>query len=131
MKKTPSPWPYEEDEQAELCQVLDLHHIAYHASLNGAHLSGSRAQRAKQWAKLKARGAKAGVPDLEIVSHPKRGGGRGPVFVEMKRVRAAKPSIGREQREYHDMLRELGYTVVVGYGSADAWAKLQRLGYGR
>ena len=124
-------WPYEADEQAELCQLLDFHRITYHASLNGAHLAGSKSQSSKQWAKLKAQGAKAGAPDLEILSHPRRGNGRGPVFVEMKRVRAAKPSVSKEQREYHETLRELGYTVVVGYGAVDAWAKLQRLGYGR
>ncbi len=128
--KSPTKWPYEDSEQAMLCQILDRHHIRYHASLNGAHLRGNKAQRAAQWAKLKNQGAKTGVPDLVIVSPPKRGDIRGPVFVEMKRVKAANPSISKEQRAYHKLLRGLGYTVVIGYGMVDAWEQLQALGYG-
>jgi hypothetical protein len=73
---------------------------------------GSRSR--SQGAKLKVEGVSAGVPDL-FIPH-------GSIWVEMKRARGG--SVSAEQKSWHSYLREIGQTVIVGYGFDDAKDKI-------
>lgn len=116
--------PREDDEQAIVCQWLKANGILYFAVPNGAHLAGrSHQERSIQWGKLRRIGAQPGVPDLVVLMSHVIGGPV--VFLEMKRVLAAKPVVSPQQEQWHDALRERGFNVLVGYGAGDAIAKLQ------
>jgi hypothetical protein len=82
---------------------------------NGAHLSGTPAQRAAQMARLKAEGLRPGVPDLFV---PKWR-----LFIEMKRARGGR--LSAEQRQIHADLIADGYTVIIAKGFDDAVAQIK------
>lgn len=70
-------------------------------------------------ARLKAEGARAGIPDLML---PVMRGGFGGLYIELKidggRVQPA-------QAEWHAALRREGYAVAVCYGCDAAWQTVQ------
>jgi hypothetical protein len=67
-----------------------------------------------QGAKLKAEGVSPGVPDLYIPAWR--------LWVEMKRENGGR--IDKDQADWHEYLRSIGDTVIVGYGFADAQKKI-------
>jgi hypothetical protein len=70
---------------------------------------------ASQGARLKAEGVTKGVPDLYIPAWR--------IWIEMKREKGGR--IDPDQADWHEYLRSIGDTVIVGYGFADAKEKLQ------
>lgn len=82
-------------------------HLILFAIPNGAFLQGTPQQRIKQWAKLKAEGARPGVADLFLAVPTSRGGG---LFIEMK---AGKGKQTQEQIEFERVVRGAGYGYVV------------------
>jgi len=73
--------------------------------------------------KLKKEGVKKGYPDLLLdypssVYHGLR--------IEMKRVKAAKPSVSKVQRDWLSRLNKQGYCAVVAHGCDDALDILKR-----
>lgn len=85
-----------------------------HSSLNGAMLYGTEKQRAIQWNKLKAQGAKKGVHDIFL---PKARGVYFGMFVEMK---FGKNKMTAEQIEYAKDLAADGYCMFICYNSGEA-----------
>ena len=74
---------------------------------------GSRG--AKEAARLKKEGVKAGVHDLIIATHCKV------IFLEMKKVNTkASP----KQKEFHKNVEYLGFINLIGYGASDASEKI-------
>jgi len=72
-------------------------------------------QRAKSTgARLKAEGVSAGVPDLLVPEHW--------LWIEMKRSKGGV--VSAVQKEWHDHLKEIGHTVLVCHGAADAKEKI-------
>lgn len=65
--------------------------------------------------KLKAEGVSRGVPDLCI---PAWG-----TWVEMKRTKGGR--VDEEQADWHDYLRQHGYTVLVAKGCEDAMKQVE------
>lgn len=124
----PKPeYPYEADEQKAFISWLDKQGIEYFAIPNGAYLAGhTNNERAQQWSKLRAMGAKTGVPDLQIVTPIPNNPARG-LFVEMKRVRAARPEHSNEQKKWAQKLTAHGYIVIVAYGAQEAIAAIRAL----
>lgn len=71
--------------------------------------------RAKSTAsKLVKEGVVAGIPDLYIPAWK--------TWVEMKRKHGSK--VSKEQEQIHHYLKQIGDTVIVGYGAEDASRKL-------
>jgi hypothetical protein len=64
--------------------------------------------------KLKCEGVSAGVPDLCV---PEWG-----LWVEMKRQKGGV--VSPEQKDWHEYLKKIGHTVIIGYGLEDAKAKV-------
>lgn len=99
--------PSEHDEQVVVCKWLDLLGVTYYAVPNGSNKSLT-AQR-----KFKAEGLKAGVPDMVILLE----GGRS-VYIEMKRVKGSTTS--KEQKEWQERLRVLGFSAHICKGASEA-----------
>lgn len=72
-------------------------------------------------ARLKAEGVSAGVPDLLVPAHC--------LWVEMKRSQGG--TVSAVQKEWHGYLNEIGHTVLVCYGAADAKDKIGEFMRGR
>jgi hypothetical protein len=75
---------------------------------NGGHRAISVAK------KLKAEGVKAGVPDLFIPAWR--------IWIEMKRTKGGK--VSKEQEEWADYLRSVGYVVIIAAGAREASLQL-------
>ena len=105
--------PTEHQEQVIVCQWLDIRHRRYFAIPN----AGKRKPWQAQW--LKSEGMKAGVPDLVIIGNPM-------IALEMKRERGGK--LSDEQIEWHSVLRNVGWTVIVARGATEAIRMLTGLG---
>lgn len=93
-------------------------------SVNGAVLFGSVPQRRRQWAKLKASGARSGVSDIQILYRTKE---HGFAVIEMKRRRdqfktesAARAAVSIEQEALLRTMRSVGGYVAVAYGWIEA-----------
>lgn len=65
--------------------------------------------------KLKQEGVRKGVPDLFIPAWL--------IWVEMKKTKGSATSA--EQKDWHEYLRSIGHTVVVGKGWVDAMHKVR------
>jgi hypothetical protein len=106
----------EHDEQAALCQWLDLTYpdVLYWATPNGAHLAGNARQRAAKMNKLKAEGFLPGVADI-FIAEP-RGKWHG-LFVEMK---ARGGTLTENQKWFLSEVARRGYMDAVCYGFDDA-----------
>lgn len=100
--------PTEHEEQVALVQWA-----AYVPELRWLHAipnAGAGAQRG-QAGKMKAEGAKPGVPDLSLPLPIGRFHG---AYVEMKRQKGGR--VSPEQAEWHDYLKGRGYAVLVAAG---------------
>lgn len=75
---------------------------------NGGHRAISVAK------KLKAEGVKAGVPDLFIPAWR--------IWIEMKRANGGK--VSKEQEDWAEYLRGIGYVVIIAAGAKDASLQL-------
>ena len=75
---------------------------------NGGHRSISVAK------KLKAEGVRPGVPDLFIPAWR--------IWIEMKRTKGGR--VSKEQKEWADYLRGVGYVVIIATGARDASLQL-------
>lgn len=82
---------------------------------NGADKSPAQAQ------KFKLEGLRPGVPDL-LLAYPHRGWPG--MFIEMKR-QGGKVKPDSEQGKYHQLLRSVGYKVVVAAGAEEAAAAIE------
>lgn len=86
---------------------------------NGAHLAGSKAQKARQMARLKAEGLVEGIPDLCIPAWD--------LFVEFKRADGGR--VSPAQKEIHRHLTAIGQRVLVANGwdearrTIEGWSK--------
>lgn len=122
--------PYQAKEYAEQCFFFtQLRYRERHqpevglifATLNGIRLTPGLARKAK------LAGNKAGVPDVVV---PIARGGFFGLYIEFKEKDGAKPP--KHQLEFHQALREQGYSVVVAYGhvaqmdALNAYMKLPR-----
>lgn len=105
--------PTEHEEQRELVRwVRQTYGVLIFAIPNGGERKKSQAAR------LKVEGVVRGVPDLFIPEWN--------VWVEMKRQSGGR--LSKEQKDIHKQLEACGHTVIVGYGSEDAKAKISELG---
>jgi hypothetical protein len=100
---------HELEEQADVCQWLDVMGILYFAVPNG----GKRGKKAQ--AQAKSEGLKSGVPDLVILLPLGRA-----VFVEMKRRKGG--TVTTAQKQWVADLSALGFAVKVCRGSDEAIA---------
>jgi len=103
----------EHDEQVTFCQYLDFVHLTYFAVPNGSNKSMT-ARR-----KFKAEGLKAGVPDMVILIE----GGK-TVFIEMKRKTGG--TVSKEQKQWLERLRVLGFDAYVCKGAKEAIEAVQK-----
>ncbi|MGB2246172.1 MAG: VRR-NUC domain-containing protein [Alcanivorax sediminis] len=112
------PVPTEHEEQKAVIQWFNVQHKTMKGRLvavpNGAHLAGSKAQRAAKITRMKAEGLSPGFPDLLL---PVARGGFHGLAIEMKRVKGSSTS--DEQLEWLDFLARQGYLAVLCKG-ADA-----------
>jgi hypothetical protein len=92
-----------------------------HSSLNGAMLNGTKIERAIQWKKLKAEGAKKGVLDLFL---PVARNGYHGLYIEMKRA-DGKGRMTPEQKEFSEDQTNAGYLCVLCNGSDEAMAEIK------
>lgn len=113
----------EEHECRILCDWLNVWGVLYTHVPNGGSRSGAR-----EGAKLKRLGLKAGVPDYLIFDVPKRLEARG-IAIEMKRRKGGATS--QAQQQWIADLRDRGWLAKVCRGADDAIAWLRSLGYGR
>lgn len=102
---------------------------------NGARLGatyirqpdGRNLRYSKEGAALKLQGLRPGVPDIfcavSTVSNLECEDWHG-LFIEMKRINAMPSDTTQEQRDYHALLREQGYQVIVAKGWIAAWNAL-------
>ena len=111
-KKSTNTHPSEHDEQKGLINWFreKFPGILIFAIPNGEKRSISVAKR------LKAEGVVRGVPDLYVPAWN--------LWIEMKRQKGGR--VSAEQRDWHDYLRSIGHTVIVGKGAADASAQVLR-----
>ena len=103
----------EHDEQVAFCQYLDFVHLTYFAVPNGSNKSMTARN------KFKAEGLKAGVPDIVILLE----GGK-TVFIEMKRKKGG--TVSKEQKEWLERLRVLGFDAYVCKGAKEAIEAVQK-----
>jgi hypothetical protein len=97
--------------------------VAVFAVPNG----GSRGGGAREGATLAGQGVSAGVPDL-ILPVPSPGRKMG-LALEMKRGNGSPRDVSASQWEWLEWLHLAGWGTAVGYGHADALAKLRAYGY--
>lgn len=91
---------------------------------NGAVLAGDARSRAMQMAKLKRTGLQVGVPDLFLAlpaTYSYEGTAGILVFAgAFFELKARTGKVQPAQREYHELLRKIGYNVVTVYGEIEA-----------
>ena len=103
----------EHDEQVAFCQYLDFVHVTYFAVPNGSNKSMT-ARR-----KFKAEGLKPGVPDMVLLFE-----GGETVFIEMKRKSGG--TVSKDQKEWLERLRVLGFNAYVCKGAKEAIETVQK-----
>lgn len=108
----------EHQEQVKFVNWIRVNHpdLLIHSIPNGANLAGSQLQRVKQWNKLRAEGALAGVPDLFIPELR--------LYVEMK---SATGKVSDSQKKVIPKLVKAGYRVEVCHSGDDAIALVKGL----
>jgi len=111
--------PTESEEQKALCQYLTFIGVTFYAVPNGTFLSGTPLQRAKQMNRLKAEGLKPGVPDMVCLFE-----GGISVYIEMKRKDGG--TVSKEQKEWLERLRVLGFSAYVCKGAKEAIDVVQK-----
>lgn len=108
----------EHQEQAKFVKWMRVNHpdLLIHSIPNGANLAGSQMQRIKQWNKLKAEGALAGVPDLFVPELR--------LYIEFK---YGSGKLSDKQKKVIPKLEQAGYRVEVVYSSEAAIALIKCL----
>ena len=114
-----SPVAHEHHEQVMLVQRLQLdpfwREVAWWAVPNGGHRHVATAGR------LKAEGVRAGVPDLTVALARAPFSG---LFLELKAPWPVAFTVSPVQRDWHALLQEAGYCVIVARGAEAAWEAL-------
>lgn len=105
-----------------MAQYLDLLHVLWTHPPNGG------ARHRAEGGKLKAQGAKKGVPDVLIFTPPPLGNYVG-AAIELKRTKGGK--VSEEQRKWLEGLAECGWFTAVAKGFDEAKRTLDSLGYRR
>lgn len=116
--KRAKPVPYERRHQSNVINTLfheyrDVYELTF-AIPNGGGRDSFEAMN------LKDEGQKNGVPDL-MIAWPS--GVYHGLFIEMKRLPSegkGKPVVSKEQKEWHEKLRGVGYACYVCYGYEEA-----------
>jgi hypothetical protein len=105
----PSEW----EEQRQLCQWLLAAYpdVVFFSVPNEGNRTDYRRFRMHQTGML------SGMPDLVILFNP-------PLFVEMKRAKGGV--VSANQKEVHEWIRNMGYTVLVCKGFADAEVQISK-----
>jgi len=111
----------EASEQLALAKWLDAIGVLWFHPVN----EGRRSLR--QGAQLKARGMKAGVPDIIILSCPPAASHVRGVAIELKRLGG---KVSANQDIFMRKMRSCEWLTQVCYGAEQAIAYLQALGYG-
>lgn len=108
----------EHQEQAKFVKWMRVNHpdLLIHSIPNGANLAGSQMQRIKQWNKLRAEGALAGVPDLFVPELK--------LYIEFK---YGNNKLSDKQKKVIPKLEQAGYHVEVVYSSEAAIALVKGL----
>lgn len=102
----------EHEEQAMFVEYVKLRGFPIAAVPNGFHISGSNKQKTVQAVnKLRAEGMSNGFPDLIIPYPTKHFHG---LFIEMKRADGG--TVSDEQKQWLDLLNNLGYLAVACHG---------------
>ena len=107
-------------QTAEMCRYMPAQYPGLDlmfAIPNGAFLQGDRERRARQWARLKAQGAKEGVSDilLPVARGPYHG-----LWIEMKAPEPHDAPVTGEQRAWQMAAIAQGYDAHVARGTAQA-----------
>jgi hypothetical protein len=117
-----SPGPSEADDQAHLARWLDFKGYLW------CHCPNGEARDPRIGAKLKRMGVKRGVPDVLIFTHPPdKTWTQTGVAIEMKNERGGH--VSREQAQWLQGLKLLGWHTQCCHGVREAIAFLQGLGY--
>jgi len=110
----------EYDEQVAFCKYLDFVHVTYFATNNENPMSYANRKVAMiQGAKAKAAGKKKGIPDMCLLIE----GGK-TVFIEMKRKTGG--TVSKEQKQWLERLRVLGFDAYVCKGAKEAIEAVQK-----
>lgn len=104
----------EDDEQADLCEWLDSHGIAYFAVPNGGARHIATAVR------LKRLGVKRGVPDIIVPTMR--------IAIELKRKSGGH--LSEDQKVWLALLEMAGWKVCVAKGAGEAISFLHQCGLG-
>lgn len=115
MTKIHTPFPLEFEEQCNLINWCHAHQDK-RLRLIYSHTNGARMARGVA-NKLKASGAKAGIPDLFL---PIPSGEYHGLYIELKRVKGSSTSL--IQKKWLMLLLNQGYQAVVCFGAEDAQA---------
>lgn len=109
--------PTEHEEQCAVIAWAALLELRYPAlKLLMAIPNGGHRHKAVA-GKLRAEGVRRGVPDLFLPVPSQYDAG---LWIELKRVNAPPSAVSPEQHEWHVLLRDQGYRVVVCRGAASA-----------
>lgn len=117
MTKIHNPFPLEFEEQCNLIKWCHAHQDK-RLRLIYSHTNGARVARGVA-NKLKASGAKAGIPDLFLPIPNEEYHG---LYLEMKRVKNSNTSL--IQKKWLALLLEQGYQAIVCFGAIDAQAAI-------
>lgn len=111
--------PFEHHEQVAFVSWFRFQYpkVLIHSTPNGASLSGTKALRAAQMARLKAEGLVPGMPDLHVPEWR--------LWIEMKRADGGR--LSKEQIACIEYLRGIGHVVIVCAGAEAARAEVKRL----
>lgn len=110
----------EYDEQVAFCEYLNFVHVTYFATNNENPMSYANRKVAMiQGAKAKKAGKKKGIPDLCLLFE-----GGETVFIEMKRKSGG--TVSKDQKQWLERLRVLGFNAYVCKGAKEAIEAVQK-----
>jgi len=121
-KTEPEDNPLEETEQRTIAKILDEQGLDwFHVPNGGGRWKG-------EGGKLKAQGAKKGVPDIVIMENPKKTGyeHHPGVVIELKRIKGG--TVSKEQKKWLAIFERQGFYSCVCRGHMEAVDKLVHLG---
>ncbi len=102
----------EHDEQCNVVAWFKMQYPKYKDCIiaipNGAHLAGSRVQRAKKMNRMKKEGLKPGCSDLFIAVPA---GGKCGLWIEMKDHDKTKSAVKQNQWDHTNLMIKMGYAA--------------------
>jgi len=119
----PSP-PTERQVQRSILQMLGIAFpdvLVWHVP-NGAYLGENEVDRRRTMGMLLGDGLKPGAPDLALYWN------HGHALIEVKRPGYSPSEVSPKQREIHDRLAEMGFTVEIVTSPEEAFAILKERG---